>query len=292
MTQRWLVLFTAFITAGAISASVQNPTFSVKIEEVRIDALVTEHGKPLRGLNAADFEVLDNGVPQVIEFAGFQQMPVSAILVLDMSGSIAGELLENLKRAVSMLLDGLKKDDRAALVKFSHIVSLDAPLTADLARVRMALDQAQPFGDTSLIDACYAGLILAESKGDRPLLIVFSDGLDTTSWLASEEVLEVAKRSDAVVYAVSAGQLPNRAFLRDLCKFTGGSLFEVESAKNLGAVFQGILEEFRQRYLLTYSPRNVSRSGWHALKVRVRGRSAKIMARPGYLPGSTGGDGE
>ena len=109
---------------------------------------------------------------------------------------------------------------------------------------------------------------------------MFSDGLDTSSWLTSEAVLEAAKRSDAVVYAVSAGQLQNRTFLRDLSKFTGGTLLKVESTKNLSAVFLSILEEFRQRYLLTYSPRRVSSSGWHRLVVRVKHRNVKVMARP------------
>jgi hypothetical protein len=96
-------------------------------------------------------------------------------------------------------------------------------------------------------------------------------------------VLDIAKRSGTVVYAVSAGQLPNKTFLRDLSKFTGGYLFEVESTRDLGNVFVGILEEFRQRYLLTYSPKGVSSSGWHRLQVRIKRRNVKVMARPGYL---------
>jgi hypothetical protein len=95
-------------------------------------------------------------------------------------------------------------------------------------------------------------------------------------------VLEVAKRSNAVVYAISSSQLPEQRFLRNLTKITGGSLFETGSTRKLGNVFLGILEEFRQRYLLTYSPRGVSKSGWHELKMRTKNRSLIIQARPGY----------
>ena len=151
--------------------------------------------------------------------------------------------------------------------------------------MKEALNRVKPFGYTSLIDACYAGLILAESNSSRPLLVVFSDGLDTSSWLTEDMVLDIAKRSNAVVYAISAGQLPDKTFIRYLSKFTGGSLIEVESTRNLDAVFLDILEEFRQRYLLTYLPEGVPKSGWHELKVRVKDRKVKIKARPGYQAG-------
>jgi len=286
MKRRWLAISVLFTLAEAIWASAQVSTFSVKTEEVRVDVLVTDHGQPVTGLQAADFEVFDNGVRQAIESLISQQLPVSTILVFDMSSSLEGESLKNLRNAGSELLDGLKKGDQAALVVFGHALTLASPLTTDLQGIKAALDQVQPFGNTSLIDACYAGLMLAEKKSDRPLVIVFSDGLDTSSWLTSEAVLEAAKRVDAVVYAVSAGQLPDTEFLRALCTFTGGYLFEVESTRNLGTVFLRILEEFRQRYLLTYSPKAVAKNDWHTLKVRVKGRKLKIMARPGYLAGT------
>lgn len=98
-------------------------------------------------------------------------------------------------------------------------------------------------------------------------------------------MLDTAKRYEAVIYAVSAGRPPKTTFLRDLTRFTGGSIFEVESTSDLAAVFLGILGEFRQRYLVTYSPGGVSNSGWHRLEVRVKGRKVAIKARPGYLIG-------
>jgi VWFA-related protein len=169
-------------------------------------------------------------------------------------------------------------------------VRLDSPLTTDLEQIRAALDKAkpQPFSNSSAINASYAGLMLAQSKAARPLLIIFSDGLDTLSWLTEDEVLESAKQTDVVVYAVSAGHLQGKTFLHDLTKSTGGSVFEVESTKNLDKVFVGILEEFRRRYLLTFIPQGVSNSGWHTLKVRVKGSPDKIIHRLGYAMSSSG----
>jgi Ca-activated chloride channel homolog len=292
MRRGMLHTFAILILAVALSMATQVSTIKVSTEEVRIDMLVTDQGKPVTGLREADFEVFDNGVLQKIEFSSFQQMPINATLVFDMSASVAGESLKHLISAGSGFLDRLKKDEQAALITFGHAVKLGSPLTGDIESVKTALKQAKPFGNTSLIDACYAGLTLAESKSSRPLLVVFSDGLDTSSWLSDEMVLEIAKRSDAVVYAVSIGQLPDQTFIRDLSKFTGGSLIQIESTRNLDAIFLRILEEFRQRYLLTYLPRGVSKDGWHQLKIQVKGRIATIKARPGYQAGTRISEGE
>jgi VWFA-related protein len=72
------------------------------------------------------------------------------------------------------------------------------------------------------------------------------------------------------------------AFLRELARQTGGDVIEVESTRDLRGRFQRILEEFRQRYLISYTPRGVERGGWHDVAVRVKGRSATVRTRPGY----------
>jgi Ca-activated chloride channel family protein len=289
MIQRPVAFFAIFFTTGALAAFAQEHTFSVAAEEVRVDVLVSGNGKPIADLGAADFEVFDNGVPQKIQYAKPQQQtPISATLVFDMSGSVAGELLHHLKEAANRFLSDLKKEDRVALITFNHGVVLGSPLTPDIARVKLALDKAQGRGNSSLIDASYAGLLLAESGSELPLLIIFSDGLDTFSWLTGEAVLDTAKHHDVVVYAVSTRRLPDKSFLSDLVEFTAGSLFEVDITENLPAVFLRILDEFRQRYLLTYIPTGVSQNGWHKLEVRVKHRTAKIRARAGYMRDSTG----
>jgi Ca-activated chloride channel homolog len=279
------ILFT--IAAGIPSSAPQIPTISVKTEEVRIDMLATENGRPIRSLKSSDFEVRDNDVLQKIEYVSFEQLPINAILIFDMSSSVAGEKLKNLKAAGNELLTGLKSEDRAALITFSHQVRLGSPLTADINSVKKILSEANSnlFGDSSLIDASYAGLTLADSKNNRPLAIVFTDGLDTSSWLTDKAVLESAKRGEAVVYAVTTRRVMDKTFLSDLCRITGGSLLEVESDRDLVAAFLDILKEFRHRYLLTYSPTGVSRDGWHQLKIRVKNPNVKIVARSGYFSG-------
>ena len=87
------------------------------------------------------------------------------------------------------------------------------------------------------------------------------------------------------MYAVSAGLNSRAEFLGDLTEQTGGRLFTIESTRDLSGVFLEVLDEFRQRYLLSYSPAGVSPGGWHPLTVRVKGRNATVRARPGYLAG-------
>jgi Ca-activated chloride channel homolog len=285
MIFRKLALPAILMLWPVFNAPAQDATFSIAAEEVRIDVLVTEHGKPITGLGADDFEILDNGVPQEIQYVTLQrQTPISATLVFDLSMSVAGKWLDQLKKAASAFLSDLGKEDHAALILFNNAILLGSPPTRDFAGIKLALDRALPSGRSSLIDASYAGLLLAESRPDPPLLIIFSDGRDTLSWLTADAVLETAKHNDAVVYAVSTEKLPESSFLGNLTRVAGGA--QVESAQDLTFAFLTILEEFRQSYLITYTPRSVTESGWHKLDVRVKRKSAKVRSRPGYLRNS------
>jgi VWFA-related protein len=128
-------------------------------------------------------------------------------------------------------------------------------------------------------------MLIGESDVGRSLMIIFSDGVDTSSWLSADAVVDSARRGDVIVYGVEVGER-RASFPRDLTDVTGGRLFAVESTKDLSALFARILEEFRLRYLISYSPEGVSRDGWHRLDVRVRGRGISVKARPGYFAGS------
>lgn len=272
------------LVSAAPAAQTQAPTYSARVEAVRVDALVTDRGQPVLGLTPADFEVLDNGVLQQVDLVSYEQIPLNVVLALDMSESVAGERLDHLRTAGGALLAALKKEDQAALVTFSHVVTLAAPLTTDVSKVRDALARAGGVGSTALADGAYAGLVVGESDVGRSLLIVFSDGLDTMSWLTPNAVIDTAKRSDVVVYGVSVGR-GRPEFVRELTSLTGGRLFEVDKTANLSAIFLEVLQEFRQRYLVSYTPHDVAKDGWHRLDVRVKSR-ATVKARPGYLAGS------
>jgi VWFA-related protein len=283
--RHWLPIAVVSLLSASSVRGQQSPVFSSKVEAVRVDVLVTDNGQPIRGLGPADFEIVDNGVPQVVDLVSFDQVPLNVILALDMSDSVAGERLDRLREAGSKVLAALKSGDQAALVTFSHTVQLAARLTSDVALVQAALAATGGSGQTALIDGSYAAIMVGESDAGRGLLIVFSDGVDTSSWLRADAVLDAARRADVVVYGVSVVSRLKPEFLRDITSLTGGRLFEVEKTTNLASTFLSILEEFRHRYLVSYTPKGVNKDGWHKLDVRVKNRRATIKARPGYLAG-------
>jgi VWFA-related protein len=169
-------------------------------------------------------------------------------------------------------------------------------------------------GTTSLRDAAFAALSLREFDSGRTLVLMFTDGADNASWLTEANVIDVAKHTDAVVYGVyvrrtkdivgggfvkdqhgfvisdplemirtASVTLNTPWFLRDLAEETGGRIIEAEGDADLTGTFTRTLDEFRNRYVLSYTPTGVSSSGWHALDVRLKSKKGKVIARRGYF---------
>lgn len=262
----------------------QTPVFSGRVEMVRLDVLVTAGGRPVTGLTRDDFEVRDNGVLQDISLLGVDDVPLSVVLTLDLSASVEGERLANLRAAGRALLDGLRPNDQVSLIAFNHMVSRLSRFTSAFGEVRAALDAATPSGGTALVDASFASLVVAESDGRRGLAVLFSDGLDTTSWLTEAQAIESARRSGTIVYGVAVAQRSGGPeFLRDVTAISGGRMLEVRDADELAGAFVSVLSEFRERYLLSYTPTGVDQPGWHSVDVRVRRRGADVRTRQGYV---------
>lgn len=125
--------------------------------------------------------------------------------------------------------------------------------------------------------------MIAESEPGRSLVIVFSDGADTSSWLSSEAAVGIARKTGVVLYGVSAGAIGRIPYLADLSASTGGRLIEMATTRNLQAVFLQVLDEFRHRYVLAYSPSGVAPTGWHTLQVKVKRGNVAVKSRPGYF---------
>ncbi len=309
----WTLLTFALSGAVVVGVAAQRPTFRSRRDIVRIDALVTVGNKPLIGLEPGDFEILDDGVVQHLDLMSFEDKPINAVMALDLSGSVTGARLEQLRKGSRAVVAGLRTGDKAALVGFSHRVELLDPLTDKLSDVMTALAQVPTGGGTALYDAAYAGLVLGESDERRSMLLVFSDGVDTSSWLGAEEVTDIARRTSVVTYGVSVKQRPllsrtnpirksaeqvfgepvddpHAVFLDTLSNLTGGSLIEVEPTGSLESVFGTIIKEFRQRYLLSFTPSADAKPGWHTLQVRIvgpKGKSTTVNARKGYIAGGS-----
>jgi VWFA-related protein len=259
------------------------PVFSSRIAVVQVDALVTENNRPVSGLQASDFEVQDNGIRQDVQLIAGGSVPLNVVLALDTSGSVDGDRLVQLRAAANALLDGLRPEDRAGLVTFNRTVLNGSALTMDVGAIRTALATSVASGETSLRNGVFAGLAIGQTGAGRALLIVLSDGIDTASWLPAKDVLDIARRTDVVVYGISTAQARKVPFLDEVSAVTGGKLFQGEWSERLSDTFLAVLDEFRHRYVLTFSPHGVERGGWHRLTVKVKGRNLKINARAGYM---------
>jgi VWFA-related protein len=193
-----------------------------------------------------------------------------------------------------------------ALVSFSQVVVLRSELTDNTAKVRAMVQGLKVEGSTSVIDAAFAAAMLQGEAERSALMLVFSDGVDTASWLDADRVLAAIRRAAVVPYAVVVGRevtltgdtpIPLGArvtqriepfdaaerFLRDLVVTGGGVFVHAEDTHGLERRFAEALDNFRQRYVLTYAPSGVDGSGWHPVTIKVKGHRYRIRARPGYL---------
>lgn len=294
------------ILLSATALASQRPIFKSRVDLVRVDLLVVRGGQPVAGLTADDFEVVDNGVPQDVERVSFEEAPIDVLLVFDNSRSVAGPRLLHLVEAGQAFLGGLGSGDRAGLLTFSQQMRLEAEITGNLPSLQRALDGLTAAGSTALLDAVYAAAMVPGRGEARQLILLFSDGIDNTSWLTTADVVKVVRESDAVIYSVSVktsdpaglsstptfvlpsrigatpGPEPNTKLLETLATETGGRLFFAEASDRLRELFTRILHEMKVRYLLTYYPQGVEREGWHTLQIRLKKMSGEIITRRGY----------
>jgi hypothetical protein len=316
------VLLAALVaTAGVASGLQQTPIFTTRAEVVAVDVAVREGKRPVAGLMANDFEVLDNGVRQVVTTATRGEIPLDVTLIVDVSNSMGAPDLELFMRAESAGDAWLTEGIRAIGALMRRADRLDIIAAASrfrrVERVDGQLRVAPPGNDeksghTSLFDAVIASLILPTPPGRRRLVVVLSDGLDTTSNIPFPIRSEVLDRSDAVVQFIVLGKKPglggpalgtscnpqsrssDAALIQMVCgerawvfrnfaaRTAGSVVFSVTARDFVPALREG-LEEFRSRYVLTYVPSGVSLSGWHRIDVSVRGRkNYEVVARRGY----------
>ncbi len=292
---------------GVAATVVEGQSFTTTVDAVAVDVLVTRGGRPVGGLTAEDFSLRDNGVLQRIESVQLEEVPITLLLVLDTSGSVRGAPLVELRAAAQAAAAALRPADRVGLVTFSDKLRMVVEPPASGSSLPDALGHIRASGATALYDATFAALALREQTVGRTLVLVFSDGYDTVSWLDPRDVLSAAQRSDVVVYGVhldhvtrdswwdlrgrdvarrwfpTEPHLFGNRFLPQLVEDTGGSIFVAEDVGELRDRFSQVVNEFRSRYLLTYAPVGVEPTGWHELDVQVDGRGRRAQARRGYL---------
>jgi len=287
----------AVVSRTSLAQSPPKPIeFRSQVAAVYVDAFVSRGDKPLPDLRVSDFELRDNGVPQPLELLSAESRPLKAVLVFDTSSSMAGDRIEALRAAGEAFLDGLRPSDQAGLVAFNEDVFWLADPTSDKASVRRALSRLRAEGATSVYDALYAAIALSEGEL-RPLIVLFSDGEDNTSWLDERDLRLVAQRSNALVHVVGwrpplppelrrklprQTESPQERALREIAEAAGGRFWDADSPPRLRQAFGAIALAMGHRYLLRYEPTGVAREGWHRIEARLRGTKGDVHTRRGY----------
>lgn len=266
---------------GVLSSDSNQATFRSSVDAVLLDVLVTDRAGVVSNLRAADVEVRDNGVVQALTHFSGDVAPLSVTLLLDTSGSLSARDLDQLRRGASAVAATLRAGDELRLLTFTHLVTLHGLVdTEALTRIFSTLE---PLGETALHDALVTSFRMSERPDSkRPVVIAFSDGADTASWLTAKNVADAAKQSWAAFFAATprASVVP---IFGDLATLTGGATLTLNADfANLPETFLQILERVRQRYLVAFTPSS-NAPGWHDLDVRVKRSNAKVVARKGYF---------
>jgi len=295
----------------------QNQIFRARSDAITIQTAVKSGNRSVGGLTAADFEIRDNGVAQVIDDVSIEKVPIDLTLLLDLSTSVDGPTLGRLKAAVRDTAAMLRPDDRVRLIAISQVLQEIVPLQA--GGEAMPLDRLIAEGATSLYDGLAAAMMRPTDPGRRQLVIAFSDGRDSTSIIDETTADSIARLTDVVVDLVVpvpadttrtvdvtaaspqfrggtrttptvAGSRPRPLalpiILPKLVAQTAGDVLTFTPNESISSVFKNTLDDFRAAYVLRYVPRGVPREGWHDVVVTLK-KPGKydIRSRKGYSGG-------
>ncbi|HTM25971.1 MAG TPA: VWA domain-containing protein [Vicinamibacterales bacterium] len=288
----------AAIVSTAVAATAQKPTFRGAIDLVNFGVTVVDRqGKPITGLKAEDFQVVENGKKQTVRFfaAGEPEEapPLHLGLLLDTSGSMADDLKDARSAAVKFVnaLDGAAD---VTLVDFDTEVRVARFGADDYPRLVERIRGRKADGWTALYDAVGVYLNGAQSQDGRKVLVLYTDGGDTTSSLTFRDMLDLLKASDVTVYAIgylehqsSSGRIQQRSELERAAETTGGQSFFPGIAKDLTGVFEKIREELAARYSLGYISSDARTDGtWRNVEIKlVRPdlKGVRLRTRTGYF---------
>ena len=291
-TMTRLIYAAVFAAATAVSvAAQQDPQegaqarFSSGVQLVEVYATVTDaKGEPVTGLRREDFEVYENNQLQDVSTFVAGEFPLTVALGVDRSWSMAGEPLRLAKQASQSFLKALKPDDRSMVLAISSEADVIAPLDMERLNQSRKVAALEPWSTTALHDAIVAALDRLEPESGRQALVVFSDGQDRYSKVTAAQVLERARRSNALVYPIAFGRT-RPPLLAELAVLTGGRSFLLRDPRDLEKTLADIARELRYQYLLGYAPADPA-SGepeWRSIRVVAKKPGLRVRARDGYV---------
>ncbi len=269
----------------------------VDVNLVRVLTTVKDPSGQLVGsLPKEDFTLLDNGVPQEVSiFERRTEQPLSIALLVDISGSTAKDLkyeVDSITRFLHALFSEGNPQDAVALYSFNYETTREAYFTHNASTLEHRLRLLHGDAGTSLYDAIYLTANELEGREGRHIMVIVTDGGDTTSNKDFHAALEAAQLADATIYPVLVVPIPTDAgrnvggenALTTLSLGTGGHVFLPTLGAEMDKAFTHLIEDLRTQYLLAYYPKDVpvTKNRFHRLEVRVRNPQLRVLARNGY----------
>jgi Ca-activated chloride channel family protein len=293
--------------AGGASATDRVVTLPVRIDEqmnVRLQQLfitVMQRGARTLALAPEDFRILDNGQEQKIVTFDKGELPITAVLLLDSSESMRGELLAAAESGARAFVGGMRPLDQAMLALFSDQLLRVTDFTADHAELEQALTGVEARGGTAVNDFLYMSLKLLEGRQGRRVVVLLSDGSDVNSVLSMTDVLRKARTSQSLIYWIQLegggkhksytsswrGHAENDKDYKNLeqaVEESGGRIQRIDRTADIEPVFRGIMQELREQFAIGYYPSNLKSDGaWHSIKVHVDQPGCKVRTANGYV---------
>lgn len=278
--------------------------FTSKVDQVVLYASVYDQtGELVSDLKKEDFTVFEDRVEQEITNFGLEDLPSTIGIVMDKSGSMRGKW-DLVTEATELFLNLSNPENQMFLVAFDDEVSLEEPLTRDVADIRDSMDNIIVSGGTALYDSIYLAVDQAR-EGDevKKAIVVFTDGEDKDSYYTEREILDKVQESEVQIYIVAfldqdlddqsgffgvfkSDREKITKTISDIAEVTGGKAFFPEKIEELSGVFKTIATELRNQYRLAYVSSNPERDNkFRRIRVQVadaKSRGLKVRAKKGY----------
>jgi Ca-activated chloride channel family protein len=271
-------------------------TIKKRVDEVNVLFIATDHhGKFVRNLNQGDFTILDDHQPpqSIVNFRRETDLPLELGLLVDTSGSVHSRFDFEQEAAVSFLQHTQRANfDKAFVMGFSSHSQVTQDFTDSVRLLETGVRTLHNGGGTALYDAIYRACRekLSKDKADHPVrraIIVVSDGEDNQSEVTRGAAIEMAQRSEVIIYAISTDDsgliLRGDKSLQQLADATGGRAFFPFKMKDIKNSFAAIEDELRSQYVVSYRPANFDADGrYRSIEITALKKDLQVRARKGY----------
>ena len=285
------ILAALILTSGLVFG--QQATFKSGTSIVPVLTTVTDNqGRLVPNLEQEDFTVLDNGKPQPITLFQNETQPFTVVVMLDFSFSMTTHL-DLLKAATEQFILRMLPQDKGQVGAFSDKIQFSGEFTNDRDDLVAALKDLQFGNPTRLYDAIDASIDMLKDVEGRKIVLVFTDGDDTASRRGMGDVLDKAKTTETMIYAIglesefpiAPGRMqrtrPDRG-LRRLADETGGGYFELKKTTELAPTFTRVAQELHSLYTIGFAPTLLDNKE-HKLEVRMKQPGQTGRARKSYI---------